>query len=319
VVGLDLPVRSILANPLFTGRIQWNTSQFVRDPDTGKHKRRVRPRSEWFEHHDESLRIVSDATFKAARDRTRVRADGDERLKSGGKAKFLLSGLLKCTCGSNYVMVNQRSYGCAGYREGACHNSICVRRDHAEDVLLRPIRDELLAPERVARMAWEIRDQLGKRVRESLAKAKERPREIQELEDRVARLRERQRKGDPDMTSEEIQTVINRLLHDRERLEVAQPGEQLGENVVTVLPNAAELYRRQITQGLDGDPRAALKARLALRKLCGTIVLEPGEGGSLWARYELQPAALLTASVGTVGRGEGICSIPTLPQRVRLK
>jgi site-specific DNA recombinase len=30
-------VRAILVNPLFTGLVQWNTSQFVRDPDTGKH------------------------------------------------------------------------------------------------------------------------------------------------------------------------------------------------------------------------------------------------------------------------------------------
>lgn len=43
-----------------------------------------------------------------------------------------------------------------------------------------------------------------------------------------------------------------------------------------------------------------------LRKLCGTIVLEPGEDGSLWARYDLNPAALLTQAVGTVGRGDRI-------------
>jgi hypothetical protein len=38
-----------------------------------------------------------------------------------------------------------------------------------------------------------------------------------------------------------------------------------------------DLYRKQIDLGLDGDPRAALKARVVLRKLCGPIVIEPGE------------------------------------------
>jgi len=38
-----------------------------------------------------------------------------------------------------------------------------------------------------------------------------------------------------------------------------------------VLPQAAELYRRQIAQGLGGDERAALTARLFLRELLGRI------------------------------------------------
>jgi hypothetical protein len=41
------------------------------------------------------------------------------------------------------------------------------------------------------------------------------------------------------------------------------------------------LYRKQIDLGLDGDPRAAFKARVILRKLCGTIVLEPDADQSL--------------------------------------
>ena len=34
-------------------------------------------------------------------------------------------------------------------------------------------------------------------------------------------------------------------------------------------------------------------ARLALRELLGQIRLEPGEDGSLWAAYEVQPAVLV--------------------------
>jgi hypothetical protein len=94
------------------------------------------------------------------------------------------------------------------------------------------------------------------------------------LSRKVARLRARQAAGDPDMTSEEIQTVIDRVLEERRRLESARPVAKEGAKLASLLPNAADLYRKQISLGLDGDPRAALKARTILRKLCGPIVIE---------------------------------------------
>jgi site-specific DNA recombinase len=41
-------VRAILMNPLYTGQQRWNASQFVKDPETGKHLRRQRPKAEWW-------------------------------------------------------------------------------------------------------------------------------------------------------------------------------------------------------------------------------------------------------------------------------
>ena len=89
-----------------------------------------------------------------------------------------------------------------------------------------------------------------------------------------------------------------------------------------MLPRAAKEYRRQITLGLDHDPRAAGKERAILRKLLGPIDLRPGSDKSLWAEYEICPAALLitgTAGASTDGSGGVICAVPTLPQRVRIK
>jgi site-specific DNA recombinase len=40
-------VRGMLKNPLYTGQQRWNASQYLRDPDTGKDRRRARPESEW--------------------------------------------------------------------------------------------------------------------------------------------------------------------------------------------------------------------------------------------------------------------------------
>lgn len=44
----------------------------------------------------------------------------------------------------------------------------------------------------------------------------------------------------------------------------------------SAVPKTVELYRQQIAQGIDGDPCAALKARVILRDLVGKVRLVPG-------------------------------------------
>jgi len=104
-------VRVILRNPLYCGRMRWNVSQFVRDLNTGSHKRRARPKTDWVEHQDEALRIVPDELYERAQARTRAAVNSDKRLKSGGRAKYLLRGLLVCdVCRAHYVIADARCY-----------------------------------------------------------------------------------------------------------------------------------------------------------------------------------------------------------------
>ena len=64
--------------------------------------------------------------------------------------------------------------------------------------------------------------------------------------------------------------------------------------MLSILPLAADLYRRQVARGLDGDQRAALKARVFLREwFSGKIRLEPLPGGGLVAHWDQNAAALL--------------------------
>ena len=46
-------------------------------------------------------------------------------------------------------------------------------------------------------------------------------------------------------------------------------GRGFSPRILTVLPRAAAMYREQIAKGLDGDPRAAMKARVLLKDLFG--------------------------------------------------
>jgi hypothetical protein len=81
------------------------------------------------------------------------------------------------------------------------------------------------------------------------------------------------------------------------------------------------MFRRQVEQGLDGDERAALKARVFLRELLGRINLKPEGEGELWAEYGMQPTAPLKV-VGCSGRGAGFVTFRealSVPQNLRVK
>jgi site-specific DNA recombinase len=306
---INSSVRSILRNPLYTGVQHWNTSQYLRDPDTGKDRRRARPRAEWTVSRQEHLRIVSDELFQRAQSRTRARANpGDARLKAGGKAKYLLSGLLTCgRCGSHYVLHDKRSYACSGHAGGrACTNSTRVRRSAIEAAILDPLRDDLLSPARIERMARKLQQGFAAQLQEQHAKAEERPKEIRAIEARIERLRERQRKGDEDMTGAELDLVIESAEADRQRLLEQQPAAKESAKVLVFLPRAAAEYRKQIALALDGHSRATEKARHVLRQLLGPVKLIP-EGTELWAEYSIEPGNLIkVAGAGTWYRGRGI-------------
>jgi hypothetical protein len=125
------------------------------------------------------------------------------------------------------------------------------------------------------------------------------------LDARITRLRERLKAGDPDLMADELQAGIERAEKKRRELLDVQPAERENARVLALMPRAAELYREQIDLGLGGDPAAAAKARTILRDMLGEIMLSPGEDGSLWAEYGMQPAALLQGA-GTCGRGDRI-------------
>lgn len=297
-------IRVILRNERYKGLIRWNTSTWVKDPDSGKRQRRPRPQSDWITQTDEARRIVSDDLFRRAQRRTRL--GNDERLKAGGKPRYLLSGLLTCDeCGSHYILVGPQLYGCSSQVNGrACTNSVRVRRDTAERVILEPLRQQLLAPQRVERMAREMQREFVERARAMSKRADLAPKDLMDLDQRISRLRARQAAGDPDMTPDELQVAIERAEAKRKELIAAQPVSRQSGTIAKALPQAAALYRQQIAAGLDGNPHAAAKARGLLREIFGGgKVPLVRQGDELWARIELRPAALLLRAVGTDGSG----------------
>ena len=194
-----------------------------------------------------------------------------------------------------------------------------VRRDRAEVVLLDPIRKDLLSPERVELMAKEMRASYVEYLRAHQMRAAERPQELQELTARIERLRARLNRGDPDMTPDEIQAAIARAEAKARELRGLEASSMPAMKAFTMLPRVAEAYRRQITLGLEGEPRAALKARSILREIFGgEIRLVPEPDGGLTAHWNLHTSALLKTP-GIDGSGGRMWAVPAVPQSVRLK
>ena len=205
-------IRVIVRNVRYTGFIRWNVSEWRRHPETGIRKRFDRPESEWSTYQDESLRIISKSLFEKAQQRTRDTSNSHGRLKNGGRAKYLLSGLLRCAeCGTHYILNSATSYACSGYLGGHCPNSVRVRRDRVEEAILDPIREELLAPDQVERMAEEMRKISAEQLRRKAQRAKTVPKELKAISERIVRLQDRLRNGDPDLEPDEIQVAIDRV------------------------------------------------------------------------------------------------------------
>ena len=293
-------VRVILRNPLYKGTVRWNASRWIKHPTTGALERRERLPSEWSEHDDSSLRIVRKELWNAAQARTKSRSNPAASLKRGGRARYLLSGLLRCgVCGRSYSAWGAMDYACGGHIDGrACTNSLRVKRKHAEDVILGPVFRELLDPERIERMAREMQGEYAALMAARDAHSEQVPQELRELDERIARLRKRLRDGDPDITEDELQAALDRAQVKRQVLAADSRPTKVSAKLLRVLPKAARLYREQIAAGLDGDRVEAERAREVLRNvvlLGGEIKLVP-EGSTLFAEFSLQPPVMLVAA-----------------------
>lgn len=149
-------VHAMLRNERYIGRVVWNRSVWVKDPDTGKRIRRERPESEWVVR--DGAQLVDLRTWELVQARMQERASvyGGAR---GGHPQYMLSGVLVCeACGGKLVACGKRGahYYCGTHRHGgpaACEVSVGARRDVAEDLIVGRLYDALLSPAAEARAA----------------------------------------------------------------------------------------------------------------------------------------------------------------------
>src|SRR5271166_1587544 len=164
-------IREMLRRDLYTGRVIWNRSRFIRVPGTNKRVARPRPRSEWQISERPDLRIVSDELWQAVQLRQarmqQLYGGRQGLLNRSASSGHLLTGFIKCgLCGGNLVIVTGRKrrhamYGCPQHwYRGACTNSLRVRQADLESQLLGELQKALLQPAAICFVLDQFKRQL---------------------------------------------------------------------------------------------------------------------------------------------------------------
>lgn len=273
-------LHALLRNERYIGRLIWNRSQWVKDPDTGIRQRRERPQTEWII--QQCDRLIDDATWARARSRFQVRTG------RGGVPKFLLSGILECAvCGGKMIVYGggTRRYICGTFHAGgehACSNRSSFPRDFAEDRILAPVIEDLLSPAAIAEGIRVMRQE-----RAVPPKREPMDREVRELERLVQQ---------GVLSAEVAAPAIEAAKRKAVDLEIQAP--------MPNLPWPSEKAWRETVLGmreiLQGDD--ALAAREVLRNLIGPARCRPAVDGHVVVELTTRHVLLAT---GTGGRVHG--------------
>ena len=273
ISGSPKKASGILNNPLYVGRIAWNRSQKVRDPDTGKRLMRMRPPEEWVWSDVPDLRIISQDLWEAVQDRRRGRhcvARGNMR---GRRATALLSGILVCApCGSHYVLNKPRYYGCTAHRDrgrSICANGRLVRRDYVEDLVLDLVFSKVFSADRVQYVLRQVNHTLASMTatehQERARWQRERERAQEELEHVAAAIRS----GILTPTTRSLLEECERRVDESEAM---LRGLDVAPQHLVALPGLITEHLGELRDVLHEDTD---RARTVLERLVGTIPLRP--------------------------------------------
>ena len=291
----------LLNNELYVGRYVWNRSQWMKDPDTGRRTRFVRPRSEWLIDERPYLRIVDGDTWSRVRARIGSpieRRAGKARRTRGGAATTLFGGILRCArCGGAMIAINARQYGCAARKDrglAVCHGTLTPRGE-TDRRLVASIRDQLTSTATIAQVRREAAQALVGQAEVDTARAARLAaleREIGRLADAVAQLG----------LSEALRTRLTAA--EAERADLLAAASVAAE---TPTPDdVVEAYRRNLLRLTETLERDIGHARAALAQVLGRITVEQ-IGVETWAEMETRQGPMMLAAGAYPGlvAGEG--------------
>jgi len=303
-------LNALLQNELYIGRVIWNRSQWVKDPETGRRTRRERPASEWIVDDRPKLALVDRATWDtvAALMARRKSACG---ARGGGRSRYPLSGLLVCgVCDSRFIMSgggkNGRGYGqagpryyvCSTFHQGgpnACSNSIRVPREICEERLLEPALNDLLSDQAVDAAVIRIRKLLKERPPEPVV-------DTSNLDKKQEAVRVLVASGALD--ADLAEPVFAKL--EAERLAIVREAHRAVRGPLVSGPWGLEAEYREHAKKLRDDLRGedADVARAALASIYGQRIrlLPDDRGVHLVAEVHFRADAVLAAAGGSVGR-----------------
>jgi DNA invertase Pin-like site-specific DNA recombinase len=222
-------IRDMLRNQRYIGKVRWNRTTKIRNPETGHRTQRRKSKAEELIVDAPEQRIVPQELWERVQLRIAEISKRFTGRQMGGMNRtersrtYLFSGLLVCgMCGANMVITggtkNNAKYACPLHRyRGVCTNNLYIRRDRLEDQLLTALTDKLRQPDVleciVKRFGEQLEDRLNeiRTSRQILSKA--------ELHDQMKELRVQEgnladaiaRHGLSDVLSARLKAVENRI------------------------------------------------------------------------------------------------------------
>ena len=295
----------MLSNPLYVGRQVFNRHAFIKDPDTGTRRARMKDKSDWIEADVPELAIVDEDLWNAVQEHLASMPARPTVLKR--RPRRLFSGLIQCgECGGNLTIINKDRYGCMAARQkGTCSNKRTMSAPDIEKRILNGLKDQLVEPKLVEAYLTEYHDEIqrlqGDRRRKRRAATKERT----DIERQIGRLVDAIAEGNAasvTAVTEKLQILEARLA------ELDVPEEEPPE--IDWHPNAVKAHKRQLVDlqaALNKDEIARQEATNALRGLVDKIVAYPAEKRG---QFDLElhghlAAALATQKHCSVGGGRG--------------
>jgi site-specific DNA recombinase len=310
IAGQPERALGILHNPLYIGRLVWNRSQKVLNPDTGKRTMRVRTRDEWVTTEVPGLRIIRDDLWGAVQARHQNQRRTATGNLHGRRPTYLLSGLLECgECGSHLVIQAKKPranyYGCAAYaNRGAsvCSNNRLIRREKIEAKLLQVVFDEVFSPETVAYLTEKVNEALRLRAEPPDEARSRKQAELDQARRELENIQVAIRRGLDTKTTKAMLVDQERKIEELEAALQTAPASQ----PIVALPTTVERYLKDLRETLGNDTD---RARTLLAKMVGTVILRR-DGEKLVGEVRGNLQGLLNLKdeerFGSGGAGRGI-------------
>ncbi len=316
-------IRSMLANPTYTGATVWNRLDFASARQFGGGARQ-RAREEWTITEHTHLPLVDPETFTAAQDRLASRKRGP---REATKRKYLLAGIIRCNAGHQPLSMHGKRrkghtyYACSygtDYGETAAaevHGGakwIYLREDHVLDLVERFLAQRVFGPLRLDRLEKQLAAERRGRRTEGQRAAKRLRDQIADLDRRMkAQVQALEAGVEPELVAERIaelradRETAQATLADLHPQDVDEREDVLAERLRRV-PDLTQAYR-DATPEIQRQTLDAFDIQVLVDKPNGRIEISATISDQVAAALEnektLREEGLIVTSSDIAGAG----------------
>ncbi len=276
----------ILRNDLYGGRLVWNKTRMIKDPDTGKRVPRANPVSEWRIQDVPDLRIVDPATWQLVEERIVPRQRSAAERGAMRRPTRPLSGLLRCSaCGGGMSVKGKDKSGkvrieCATHAQSrSCPAPRTYYLHRIENLVIRALQDELASPHLLEVYVQEYALARKELAAETLRRRTRLERRVADLDAELSRLVDFVARGvgSTDRLADEYRARSEELRQAQAELALEPPPL----TTIALHPKAVAGYRKllaDLSPLLGSDQTGVREAAEAIRRIVKSITVGPGSG-----------------------------------------